>query len=93
MTDLRTFLASAQNVHGAQHGSEFIYVGNDITPERWVAFFNERQVDLDSARSIEEAKVAAHLLFDKGECTTELRWAPVRETATLAVELEGPDFV
>ena len=38
--DLKTFLCVRKNVHKAKHETEFIFIGNDIVPEWWFAFFD-----------------------------------------------------
>ncbi|MGB7549023.1 MAG: hypothetical protein WBM14_14845 [Terracidiphilus sp.] len=91
--DLNTFLFVAKNVHEAKHGKEVIYVGNEVMPERWLAFFNGKEIDLDSVNSLEEAEVAAHRLFDNAKtCSFELEWKIRPESLTSIVELATPDF-
>jgi hypothetical protein len=92
--DKSTFLRATKNVHGAKHGTDFIYVGNDVVPNRWWAFFDGSEKDLHSVSSLEEAKAAAHRLFDNDRtCELELEWTLLPETLTSIVELPGPDFV
>jgi hypothetical protein len=88
--DLKTFLSVTRNVHEARHGKEFIYIGNDVVPCRWLAFFNGKERELEFVNSLEEAKVAAHHLFDNGKCSVELKWKLIPETATKTVELPAP---
>ena len=91
--DLRTFLMTAKNAHQAKHGSEFIYIGQDVVPARWLAFFNGELRELEFANSLEEAKIAAHRLFDNEKCSVDLEWQFMPETAARIVELDAPDLI
>jgi len=93
MMDLKTFLVAANNVHVAEHGAEFIYIGQDVVPTRWLAFFNGEEKELEFANSVDEAKVAAHRLFDSERCPVELQWKPIQGTAVTTFELDAPDLV
>jgi hypothetical protein len=93
MTDLKTFLSAAKNVHGAKHGTGFIYVGQDVVPVRWLAYFNGEERELEFVNSLDEAKIAAHRLFDDEKCPVELEWKLIPETAATTVELDAPDLI
>lgn len=91
--DLKTFLIAAHNVHVAEHGIEFIYIGQDVVPTKWLAFFKGTEKELEFVNSLDEAKVAAHRLFDSEKCPVELQWKLIQETAMTTVELDAPDLV
>ena len=92
--DLKTFLCATKNVHKAKHKTEFIFIGNDVVPERWFAFFDGKEKELESVSTLEEAKVAAHRLFDsKTKCSLKLEWELLPETSTLVAELDAPDLI
>jgi hypothetical protein len=93
MIDLKTFLIVAKNVHEAKHGTEFIYIGQDVVPVRWLAFFNGEEKELEFVNSLDEAKIAAHRLFDNGKCPVQLEWKLIPRTVTTIVELDTPDLI
>jgi len=78
--DLKRFLAWTHNVHESAHGSEFIYIGHDPA-KVWSAFFKGNVQDLGFVDTLEEAKVAAHRLFDsENKCSSKLEWKLIPET-------------
>jgi len=78
--DLKTFLSATLNTYQSKHGDDFIYIGHDPA-KQWTAFFKGNEQELGVVDTVEQAKVAAHRLFDSGKnCSIKLDWKLIPES-------------